>query len=106
DDSATGTVFGTSSTSGAGGLAEYSDGTIVSSWANVHATGGGNGGAAGLVVVNQGKILLSHAAGEIEGGVAGGLVGLNEGTISQSFATAGVGGGSAGGLVSTNQSAT
>ena len=94
-DSVTGKLSG----AGVGGLVitNRTTGTIVSSWANVHATGGGNGGAAGLVAFNEGTIALSHSAGQIEGGVAGGLVALNEGTISQSYATASVDGGGGGG---------
>jgi hypothetical protein len=104
-DSVTGAILGNNKNPNAGGLVadNSTTGIISSSWTDVKVkTSGVFSQSGGLAGWNSGEIVLSHAAGNIEGELAGGLVANNEGTISQSYATASVEGG-AGGLVGFNQ---
>ena len=72
-----------------GGIAGYSQGSILQSSAIADVSGGDDAG--GLVGESQGTVALSHASGTVSGGLAGGLVGLaSGGAITQSFSSADV----------------
>ncbi len=72
-----------------GGIAGYSSGSVLQSWAIVDVSGGGNVG--GLVGESKGIVALSHSSGTVGGAFAGGLVGVVfAGTITQSFSSADV----------------
>ena len=86
-----------------GGLAGYSTGAIIASYA----TGSVNGSSSvgGLAGYNTGRIVSSHAAGSVSGtNDVGGLVGYNIGGIIASYATSSVSGSSSvGGLAGKGQ---
>jgi filamentous hemagglutinin family protein len=111
---ASGTVVGTSNSSGVGGLVGYNDGTISASYATNSVTGGTNSTmVGGLVGYNDSTVTTSMASGAVTGGAGGigGLIGYNsQGSVTNSYATGSVTGGTTsimvGGLVGNNDGGT